>query len=143
VKKLFTYVIAFIGVSAATLVLASDIDLDRLRSIPNVTVLREGILGGGYPTDDALTELKRQGFKAVIDLRTIVERTLGHQKQTEKIGLIYYNIPVWSSVNTKQVQELSNILEMPDNYPVLIYCTVGERVQMLWNEYVEHDSPNN
>ena len=130
-----SYFMLFLVTSGVSLATAGDIDLDRLRSIPNVTVLEDGILGGGYPTVDALVELKRQGFKAVIDLRTIMEGTLKHRKQTEQVGLLYFNIPIRSSVDTKQVQELSEILENPDNFPVLIHCSIGGRVQMLWDEY--------
>jgi len=58
---------------------ASAIDLDLLQGIPNVVFLQEDVIGGGVPSQEALEEVKRQGFQSVIDLRTVIEGTLFEQ----------------------------------------------------------------
>jgi len=134
-KKLFLSVFGVIAMILTLQASASDINMGRLQSIPNLTILEEGVLGGGYPPLDALIELKQQGFRAVIDLRTKKEGVLQHQKRIEQLGLVYYNIPIRSSININQVQELREILANSDNYPILIHCAVGGRVEKLWDQY--------
>jgi len=115
---------------------ASAIDLDLLQGIPNVVFLQEDVIGGGVPSQEALEEVKRQGFQSVIDLRTVIEGTLSEQASVKKLGIKYFNIPISSSnISEEQVKRLEEILADPDNKPALLHCAVGGRVNMLWQQY--------
>jgi uncharacterized protein (TIGR01244 family) len=117
-----------------------DIDLNLLQGIPNVVFLREDVVGGGTPSQEALAEVKRQGFKSVIDLRTMIEGTVLEQASVEKLGIKYFNIPVrGSDISEEQVYKLEQILADPDNKPALLHCAVGGRVYALWQRYRSKD----
>lgn len=112
------------------------IDLESLREIPNIVLLQEDVVGGGTPTKEALEEIKRQGFKGVVDLRMRMEGVPLMRRSVKKLGMNYYNIPVQGlNINEKQVNLFSEILADPDNRPALVHCAVGGRVHALWELY--------
>ena len=112
------------------------INLELLKGIPNVVFLQDDVIGGGVPSKAALEEVKRQGFRTVIDLRTMMEGTLFMKRSVKKLGMKYYNIPVQGlNINEKQVSYFSEILSDPDNLPALVHCAVGGRVVVLWERY--------
>jgi len=112
------------------------IDLELLKEIPNVVFLQGDVIGGGAPTKQALEEIKRQGFRTVVDLRTLMEGTPFMKKSVKKLGMNYYNIPIQGlNVNEKQVGLFSKILADSDNRPALVHCAMGGRVKALWDRY--------
>jgi uncharacterized protein (TIGR01244 family) len=114
----------------------SMIDLESLKEIPNIVLLQEDVIGGGTPTQEALEEIKRQGFRTVVDLRTLMEGTPFMKKSVKKLGMNYYNIPIQGlNINEKQVTLFSEILADSDNRPVLVHCAIGGRVTALWDRY--------
>ena len=68
-----------------------DIDLKLLQGIPNVVFLQEDVIGGGVPSNEVLEEIKRQGFKSVIDLRMMIEGTMFTKASVEKLEIKYFN----------------------------------------------------
>lgn len=112
------------------------INIELLKGIPNVFVLEDNVIGGGVPDKQALEELKRQGFKAVVDLRTVMEGTMFMKNSVKKLGMNYHHIPVQgSNIGEGQVKKLSEVLAAEGNRPVLIHCAAGGRVKTLWNRY--------
>ena len=112
------------------------INLENLQGIPNVVFLADDVIGGGAPSKEALTEIKKQGFRAVIDLRTMMEGTVLEKIEVKKTGLNYFNIPVNSlEISEDQVSQLAAILSNAQNKPALVHCAVGGRVQALWEQY--------
>ena len=115
---------------------AQDIDLDRLQDIPNVVFLQEDVIGGGAPSKEALKEMKRQGFKSVIDLRMKIEGTMFAKALVEKLEIKYFNIPIRASnISDEHMKQFDEIISDPDNKPALVHCAVGGRVQVLWQQY--------
>ena len=107
----------------------SAIDLDLLQGIPNVVFLQEDVIGGGVPSQEALEEVKRQGFQSVIDLRTAIEGTFFEQASVKKLGIKYFNIPINSSnISEEQVKRLEEILTDPDNKPGGIAFNVPRQI---------------
>jgi len=116
------------------------IDLTLLSGISNVVFLEEDVVGGGVPSQEALEEVKRQGFKSVIDLRTVIEGTVLERSSVKKLGIKYFNIPIrGAKISDRQVKKLEEILTDPDNKPALLHCAVGGRVHALWQRYKEKD----
>lgn len=112
------------------------VKLEQLKEIPNVFILQGDVIGGGAPSKQALKEMKRQGFKAVVDLRTLMEGTMFMKKSVKKLGMNYYNIPIQgSNIGEEQVKQFSEILASADNQPVLVHCGIGGRVKALWERY--------
>jgi len=136
VNKIFLFVFVSLILMHRPAVADQDIDLTLLSGIPYVVFLQEDIVGGGVPSQEALEEIKRQGFKSVIDLRTMIEGTLFEQTSVKKLGIKYYNIPIHGfDISQEKVNQLAEILSDSKNRPALIHCAVGERVHALWGQY--------
>jgi len=84
----------------------------------------------------ALQELKRFGFKTVVDLRTASEGVKDEAESITQMGMDYHNIPIGRSWPEPSVfQEFQALVENEDNYPMLIHCRSANRVGMLWTVY--------
>ena len=113
-----------------------DIDLKLLQGIPNVVFLQEDVIGGGVPSQEALKEIKRQGFKSVVDLRMKIEGTMFAKASVEKLKIKYFNIPIRASnISDEHMRQFDEIISDPDNKPALVHCAVGGRVNALWQQY--------
>jgi len=112
------------------------INLELLQDIPNVIFLQDDVIGGGAPSQTALEEVKKQGFKAVIDLRTEQEGTKFEEVSVEKLGMKYFNIPIYGlDVSEEKVNKLAQILSDLEHRPALLHCALGGRVHALWERY--------
>lgn len=84
---------------------------------------------GGQPTPENLKQLADEGFKSVVNLRSLDETgalTDEHQ-QAEAVGLQYLNIPLKSSEANAELtaKVLSEIEQLPT--PIYFHCGVGGR----------------
>ena len=124
--------IAIIGLSFP--VLAQDADpLAGNEGIPNYYRLRDDIATAGQPTDEALEDVKKAGFKAVLNLRTEQEGSLEEKPKVEALGMEYYNIPIGrDGFSPAILEQFKEILANDDNRPLLIHCASSNRVGALW-----------
>lgn len=123
-------------VSAATAAAQSPTVPDSVDAalIPNYVVVRPGLAAAGRPTDEALRQLKAQGFGTVIDLRTPSEEGLPEEKAAlEAQGIKYVQVPVTpASFSAADVDRVRAALEAPDAGPVLMHCASANRVGAVW-----------
>lgn len=135
-QKIYLSVIIILLFALRAAVADQGIDLDLLRDIPNVVFLQEDIIGGGVPSKEALKEIKRQGFKSVIDLRMKIEGTMFTKALVEKLEIKYFNIPIRAShISDEHIKRFDEIITDPNNKPAFVHCAVGGRVNMLWQQY--------
>ena len=89
---------------------------------------------GGQPRLEHLAQLKAEGVRAVLNLRTPGEHRAGEeQAAADKAGLKYFNIPVeYRNPTDAQVQEFLRITDEPGNRPMFIHCTAAIRVGAFW-----------
>jgi uncharacterized protein (TIGR01244 family) len=89
---------------------------------------------GGQPRLEHLGQLKKDGVRAVLNLRTPGEhRAAEEQEMAEKVGLKYFNIPVnYQKPEAAQVDEFLRITDDPANRPMFIHCTAAIRVGAFW-----------
>jgi uncharacterized protein (TIGR01244 family) len=89
---------------------------------------------GGQPRLENLAQLKAEGVRAVLNLRTPGEhRAAEEQEAAEKAGLKYFNIPVdYQHPAPGQVDEFLKITDDPANRPMFIHCTAAIRVGAFW-----------
>ena len=123
--------IAILGLAIP--VFAQDADtLAGNVGIPNYR-LRDDIATAGQPTDDALEDVKKAGFKAVLNLRTEQEGSLEEKPKVEALGMEYYNIPIGrEGFSPAILEQFKEILVDDDNRPLLIHCASSNRVGALW-----------
>jgi len=139
-KALPLFIVTYLFI--VTTVSYAQIDLDRIKDIPNAVMLKDDIIGGGKPSEKALLKLKEMGIKAVIDLRTAREGTEEEEQFIKEIGLNYYNIPIGSIfIRKRQVEDLASIIEAENNRPAIIHCASGSRVFALWDKYLQSQTP--
>lgn len=89
---------------------------------------------GGQPRVEHFGQLKADGVKAVLNLRTPGEHAAEEEKAAvEKAGLKYFNIPVVATAPTDaQADEFLRITDEPANRPMFIHCTAAVRVGAFW-----------
>lgn len=102
--------------------------------LPNYVVVQPGLASAGRPTEEGLRQLKAQGFRTVIDLRTPAEPGLAEEKAlVEAQGLRYVNVPLMpASFSAADVDAVKSVLDDPTSGPVLLHCAVGNRVGGVW-----------
>ena len=143
VRKLFLFMFVSLVFSLRPAIADQDINLKLLHGIPNVNFLQEDVIGGGAPSQVALEEIKRQGFKTVIDLRMKIEGTMFEKMLVEKLGIQYFNIPIRASnISDEHIKQFDEIISNPDNKPILVHCAVGGRVNTLWKKYKKEKKDN-
>ncbi|HEY7818755.1 MAG TPA: sulfur transferase domain-containing protein, partial [Vicinamibacteria bacterium] len=79
--------------------------------IPNYYRIRPDVAAAGQPSDEALADIQKAGFKTVINLRTAEEGSRGEASKVETLGLEYHNIQ-WGSagITKEQFDEFEKIL---------------------------------
>jgi len=102
--------------------------------IPNYVRVNPGLASAGRPTDEGLKQLKTQGFRTVIDLRTTTEEGLADEKAlVEGQGLRYVHVPVTAgSFSPADVDAVQAVLRDAAAAPVLLHCASANRVGAVW-----------
>lgn len=98
-------------------------------AVPNYAVLRPGVATAGQPTLEALRQLKTQGFRTVINIRTEAEGPKGEEEIVKGLGLRYVSIPVTpETLSLGDVRAVAKLLDDPEAAPVLFHCASSNRV---------------
>jgi len=128
------HLLSILLLATASTALAQDTDpLAGNAGIPNYYRLREDIATAGQPTDAALADVKKAGYKAVLNLRTEQEGSLEEKPKVEALGMEYFNIPIGrDGFSPEIVAKFHEILEDNSNRPILIHCASSNRVGALW-----------
>ena len=132
--------VAWIVLVAANLVLIAPARAQVIKeTIPGVTNFsRVGttIACAGATTPAALTEIKRLGFAAVINLRQASEQGADIEAETaaaKVAGLRFIHLPFnAASPDPMLVERFIAAVTAPANQPAFIHCASGNRVAALW-----------
>src|SRR5262245_20981562 len=102
-------------------------DLPPIRNFLKVT---PEFCTGGQPRVEHYEQLKKDGVKAVLNLRQPSEhRAEEEQEAVKAAGLKYFNIPVnYQSPTDASVDEFLKITDDAANRPMFIHCTAAIRV---------------
>jgi uncharacterized protein (TIGR01244 family) len=104
--------------------------------VPRVLCLNKDFATAGQPKAEAFAKLAKQGFRAVLNLRTADEGAEAERELVEKAGMRYLNIPVVSAnPNPEQVPGFIKAVKEPSNQPMLIHCGSAQRVGAFWMIY--------
>jgi len=94
------------------------------------------IATSGLIRQGGVAELKRHGFKTILDLRTAREGTSIEKKNVEGAGLQYHNIEVSRApITPAQVERFAKLVKDKSNYPILVHCASANRVGAMWTLY--------
>jgi uncharacterized protein (TIGR01244 family) len=102
--------------------------------IRNFLKINDQFCTGGQPQLKHLDQLKAEGVKAIINLRTPGEhRAEEEEAKAKALGLRYFNIPVvFRDPKPEQVTEFLKLTDDPANRPAFIHCTAAIRVGAFW-----------
>jgi uncharacterized protein (TIGR01244 family) len=94
------------------------------------------IATAGLIKEGGVDLLTAEGFRAVIDLRTLPEGTAEEQAAMEIAGIEYTNIPIGKEApSTEDVGRFASIVGDPGRGPLLVHCVSANRVGTLWAMY--------
>ena len=109
---------------------------DPLAGNPGITNyyrVRPDVATAGQPSDQALADIQKAGFKTIINLRTEQEGSLEEKPKVEALGLEYHNIPIGSDgISKEQVALFEKILGNSESRPVFVHCASSNRVGAMW-----------
>jgi protein tyrosine phosphatase (PTP) superfamily phosphohydrolase (DUF442 family) len=102
--------------------------------IRNFLRVNDQFCTGGQPRTEHLEMLKKDGVKAIINLRRPTEHRADEEEaKAKELGLRYFNIPVaFADPKDEQVDEFLRITDDPENRPAFIHCTAAIRVGAFW-----------
>jgi protein tyrosine phosphatase (PTP) superfamily phosphohydrolase (DUF442 family) len=102
--------------------------------IRNFLRVNDQFCTGGQPRPEHLEMLKKEGVKAIINLRRPTEHRADEEEaKAKELGLRYYNIPVaFADPKEEQVDEFLRITDDVQNRPAFIHCTAAIRAGAFW-----------
>ncbi|WP_397541856.1 beta-lactamase hydrolase domain-containing protein [Roseovarius salis] len=91
---------------------------------------------GGAVSENGYAIAKAVGFATVLSLNTAEEGTAKERERAEAAGLTYLNVPVSERAPVAdQVARITEIINDPANYPILMHCQSSNRVGAAWALY--------
>jgi uncharacterized protein (TIGR01244 family) len=107
---------------------------DSVPPIRNFIRMNKEFCTGAQPRLEHLEMLKKEGVKAIINLRQTSEhRAAEEEAKAKELGLRYFNIPVaFGSPKDEQVDEFLRITDDVANQPAFVHCAAGIRVGAFW-----------
>jgi len=91
---------------------------------------------GGIVDPKGYAELKKLGFKTIINLNTAKEGAEEEGKGIMAAGLDYVGIPVSTlAPDARDVAAFSKYVNDPKYYPILVHCESSNRVGAMWALY--------
>ena len=102
----------------------------------NFAQLETTVACGGATTPEAVPELKKMGFKSIINLRLPTEAGANVEAEAEAAktaGIKFYNIPFSGQAPDPKVadQFLATVTDKK-NEPAYIHCAAGNRAGAMW-----------
>ena len=120
------------GLTASVLVLAFTLNAlaqeARYAELPNFHQVNSQLYRGAQPKAGGLQRLKAIGIKTIVNLRGEDDRTRAEGDAARALGLRYYSVPLpgFSAPKDKEVQQVLDIINAPENQPVFVHCRHGE-----------------
>ena len=107
---------------------------DSVPPIRNFIRMNKEFCTGAQPRLEHWEMLKKEGVKAIINLRQPSEhRAADEEAKAKELGLRYFNIPVaFGSPKDEQVDEFLRITDDVANQPAFVHCAAGIRVGAFW-----------
>ena len=121
---------------AASSLSAQQVTKQQVAGITNFARVETTIACGGATTPEALSEIKKMGFKAVFNMRQASEAGADIPKEeatAKDVGLNFIHIPYNTQAPEPGVADkfLAEI-QKPGNQPAYIHCAGGSRAAGMW-----------
>lgn len=124
------------GTLMVVAVSAQQVTRKDIAGISTFAQLETTIACGGATKAEAVPELKKMGFKSVINLRQPSEAGAEVEAEGEAVraaGLIYVNLPFnVQSPDPNLIDNFIAAVTAPANQPAYVHCAAGGRAAALW-----------
>lgn len=102
----------------------------------NFAKLETTIACGGATSPEAVPEIKKMGYAAIVNMRVATEpgaNVDGEAAAAKSAGINYIHIPFnGSSPDPAVADEFLKVIGAPQNNPAFIHCASGNRVSAMW-----------
>ena len=91
-------------------------------------VVQDEIYRGAQPTDAGISQLKKAGFKTVLNLRNDSVQSIAESKAVKNLGLTYQHVPMSSffAPSDADMNSIQVMLNRTDLQPLFVHCKHGE-----------------
>ena len=115
---------------------AQQITKPTVPGATNFAQLETTVACGGATTPEAVPELKKMGFKSIINLRLPTEAGANVDAEAEAAkaaGIKFFNIPFSGQApDPKVADRFLDAITTPGNEPAYIHCAAGNRAGAMW-----------
>jgi uncharacterized protein (TIGR01244 family) len=131
----------FLGAAAVVLVTADiaraqQVTKPTIPGITNYAQLETTVACGGATTPEAVPEIKKLGFKSIINLRLPTENGANIEAEAaaaKTAGINFYSIPFnTAQPDPKVADTFMSTITTPANEPAYIHCASANRASAMW-----------
>jgi uncharacterized protein (TIGR01244 family) len=131
----FVFAAALIGLASASLA-AQQVTKKDVAGISTFAQIESTIACGGATTPEAIREVKKMGFKTVVNLRLASEQGALVDEEgavVRSLGMNYVHLPFnIQTPDTKLVENFIAAVSAPGSAPAYVHCAAGGRAAALW-----------
>ena len=126
----------FVVALAMASLAAGQVTKKEIAGISTFAQVESTIACGGSTTPDAIREIKRMGFKTVVNLRLASEPGALVDEEgaiVRSLGMTYVHLPFnIQTPDPKLVENFMAAVAGPANTPAYVHCAAGGRAAALW-----------
>ena len=115
---------------------AQQVTKQTVPGITNFAKLETTIACGGATTPEAVPEIKKMGYVAIVNMRLSNEagaNVEGEEAAAKAAGIRFYHIPFSTASPDPAVADaFLKTITAPENNPAYIHCASGNRVSAMW-----------
>jgi uncharacterized protein (TIGR01244 family) len=127
---------AFLAVTLVAGSAFAQVTKPTVAGVTNFAKLESTIACAGATTPAGVAEVKKLGYKTVINLRQANEAGAEIEAEAaaaKQAGVKYFHLPVnGSAPDPAIVDQFLSAVGAPENQPVFIHCASGNRAAALW-----------
>jgi uncharacterized protein (TIGR01244 family) len=116
--------------------LAQQVTKQTVPGVQNFARLETTVACGGATTPEGVPEIKKLGFKSIINLRQPTENGANIEAEAaaaKTAGINFYNIPFnGASPDPAVADRFLSTITAPGNEPAYIHCAAGNRAGAMW-----------
>ena len=135
-RMIVPFAFLFIAMCAAQPADAQEVTKPTVPGASNFAKLETTVACGGATTPEAVPEIKKMGFKSIINLRLPNENGANIDAEAaaaKTAGINFFSIPFSGQQPDPAVADkVLDTITAPGNEPAYIHCAAGNRAGAMW-----------